>query len=62
MYYNSKLDPSNTLPQIKLLEDSMKKRKIIVDDIKQYCRGISIEPDESLDKNEYKILIFGERK
>lgn len=40
----------------------MVKKKIVEDDNKKFCRGISIEPDETLAKNEYKILIFGEKK
>ena len=55
--YNSRLDPTNCALMIKIFEDMMTKRKIIKDDTKRYCRGIYIEPDESMGSKEYKIVV-----
>lgn len=55
--FNSRLDASNTVPMIKILEDTMKKEQYIVDDSKKYCKGIRIYPDESLGKKHYKLTI-----
>jgi hypothetical protein len=57
LYFNSRLDASNTVPMIKILEDTMKKSHYIIDDSKRYCKGIRIYPDETLGKKNY-ILIF----
>ncbi len=57
LMYNSRLDASNTVPMIKILEDTMKKGHYIVDDSKKYCKGIRIYPDESLGKKHYKLTI-----
>lgn len=56
--YNSRLDPSNTIPMIKLLEDALQELKIIDDDTKDYCKGIIIEPNLSLKKNAYKLKVI----
>lgn len=57
MYFNSRLDASNTVPMIKILEDTMKKAHYIVDDSKKFCKGIQIYPDESLGKKHYKLTV-----
>lgn len=57
MYFNSRLDASNTVPMIKILEDTMKKAHDIVDDSKKFCKGIQIYPDESLGKKHYKLTV-----
>ncbi len=57
LMYNSRLDASNTVPMIKILEDTMKKGHYIIDDSKKYCKGIRIYPDESLGKKHYKLTI-----
>lgn len=56
LYFNSRLDASNTIPMIKILEDTMKKEHYIIDDSKKYCKGISIYPDENLGKKSYKLI------
>ena len=57
MYFNSRLDASNTVPMIKILEDTMKKAHYIVDDSKKFCKGIQIYPDETLGKKHYKLTV-----
>lgn len=57
LYFNSRLDASNTIPMIKICEDSMKKEHYIIDDSKKYCKGISIFPDESMGKKNYKLIV-----
>lgn len=59
LVYNSRLDPSNTVAMVKLFEDTMKKLGMITDDSKKYCKGISIIPDETLNKKEYTIIVTG---
>ena len=61
LVYNSRLDPSNTITMIKLFEDYLVKKKLIIDDNKKYCKGISLTPDESMKANHYKIKIYGKR-
>ena len=46
LYFNSRLDASNTVPMIKIFEDTMKKSHYIIDDSKKFCKGICIFPDE----------------
>lgn len=55
--YNSRLDPTNTITMLKLAEDTMKKNHYIVDDTKKYCKGISIEPDETMGKKHYILTL-----
>jgi hypothetical protein len=55
--FNSRLDASNTVPMIKILEDTMKKEHYIVDDSRKYCKGIMIYPDDELGKKHYKLTI-----
>jgi hypothetical protein len=50
LFFNSRLDASNTVPMIKILED-------IIDDSKKFCKGIEIYPDEDLGKKNYKLTI-----
>lgn len=57
LYFNSRLDASNTIPMIKIAEDTMKKNHYIVDDSKKFCKGISIYPDETMGKKNYKLII-----
>ena len=57
MEYNSRLDPSNTIPMIKLLEDALQELNIIKDDTMEYCKGITITPNELMKKKSYKISI-----
>jgi hypothetical protein len=57
LLFNSRLDASNTIPMIKILEDTMKKAHYIIDDSKKYCKGIRIYPDESMGKKHYKLTI-----
>jgi hypothetical protein len=57
LYFNSRLDASNTVPMIKIFEDVMKKNHYIVDDSKKFCKGIEIYPDESMGKKNYKLTV-----
>lgn len=57
--FNSQLDPSNTWPMIKILEDYLVKKGIVEDDTKEFCKGLSFAPDTNLKNNEYKIKIYG---
>lgn len=57
LLFNSRLDASNTIPMIKIAEDTMKKNHYIVDDSKKFCKGISIYPDETMGKKNYKMII-----
>lgn len=56
LYFNSRLDASNTIPMVKILEDTMKKAHYIIDDSKKFCKGIEIYPDESMGKKNYKLV------
>lgn len=55
--FNSRLDASNTMPMIKIFEDSMKKNHYIIDDSKKYCKGIEIYPDETMGKKDYHLTV-----
>lgn len=55
--YNSRLDPSNTIAMVKLCEDTMQEFKMLQNDNKSFCRGISLIPDERMKGNTYKIII-----
>jgi hypothetical protein len=55
--YNSRLDPTNTITMLKLAEDTMKKNHYIIDDTKKYCKGVSIEPDETMGKKHYILTL-----
>ncbi len=57
LYFNSRLDASNTIPMIKIAEDTMKKNHYIVDDSKKFCKGIQIYPDETMGKKNYKLIV-----
>lgn len=57
LLFNSRLDASNTIPMIKIFEDTMKKSHYIIDDSKKYCKGIRIYPDESMGKKHYKLTV-----
>ena len=54
--FNSRLDTENVIGGLKILVDTMK-GVYIEDDTKKYYKGVSIEPDETLDKNTYVITI-----
>jgi len=56
VYYNSRLDTDNVTGGLKFLIDTMKNR-YVADDNKKYFRRLCIEPDESLPKNTYIIII-----
>lgn len=57
MYFNSRLDASNTIPMIKIYEDTLKEYHYIIDDSRKYCKGIQIFTDDTLDKKTYIITI-----
>ena len=57
LMFNSRLDASNTMPMIKIFEDTMKKNHYIIDDSKKFCKGIEIYPDETMGKKDYKLTV-----
>lgn len=57
LHFNSRLDASNTIPMVKICEDTMKKNHYIIDDSKKFCKGIEIYPDESMGKKNYKLTV-----
>lgn len=57
LVFNSRLDASNTVPMIKILEDTMKKNNYIIDDSKKFCKGIEIYVDESMGKKNYLLTV-----
>ena len=57
LYYNSRLDPSNTITMVKLLEDTMKKEGWIIDDSPKYCTEIRLKFDSELPKKSYRAVI-----
>ena len=57
LYYNSRLDPSNTITMVKLLEDTMKKEGWIIDDSSKYCAEIRLKFDPELPKKSYRAVI-----
>jgi len=58
--FNSRLDVSNTITMIKLCEDTLKKEGVIIDDSKQYCRGVYLIPVDEMKKFSYKITVKNE--
>lgn len=58
--YNSRLDPSNTITMIKLLEDTMKKECWIEDDSPKYCEFLTIKYNPELQPKFYKATITNE--
>ena len=57
LMYNSRLDPSNTIPMIKLCEDMLTENGIIPNDTKEFCKGIEIVPNEQMKKFSYQLII-----
>lgn len=57
LQYNSKLDPSNTITLVKLLEDCLQKEGIISNDNKDNCKKIEIMPDLTMKPKSYKIIV-----
>ena len=57
LMYNSRLDPSNTIPMIKLCEDMLTENGIIPNDTKEFCKGIVIVPNEIMKKFSYQLII-----
>lgn len=58
MRYNSRLDPTNTITMVKLFEDTLRDKGIIIDDTKKYCSYISIKPELTLGKKHYEIELI----
>ena len=54
---NSRHDPSNTITVIKIFEDTLKKLGYIIDDSPKYCKSITIQPDETLPKKSFKLVL-----
>jgi Holliday junction resolvase RusA-like endonuclease len=57
LFYNSKHDLDNHAFLCKKLCDCLKIQGRIKEDNKNYYRGLTIEPDETLPPNTYKFLI-----
>lgn len=55
--FNSRLDPSNTITMIKLVEDMMQKEGVIINDNKDCCVGVHIIPVLDMKKFSYKITV-----
>lgn len=55
--FNSRLDPSNTITMLKLVEDMMQEEGIIKNDNKDNCNGLHIIPDMTMRKFSYKIIV-----
>lgn len=55
--YNSRLDPTNTIILIKIAEDYLRHINILTDDTKKYCKKVTIIPDESMGKKNYKLTV-----
>ena len=53
--FNSRLDVDNV--SMKFFMDSMKDIGIIVDDNRKHFRGLTVVPDETLDKSTYVITV-----
>lgn len=53
--YNSNLDPSNCITNIKLAEDVLQELGIIENDNMKFCKGVHIIPVESMKKKSYKL-------
>ena len=56
MVYNSRLDSDNTIPAIKFLNDSLKKKYVPEDD-PRYFKGFSVNIDKQLKPDTYVFLI-----
>lgn len=54
---NSRLDPSNCITMIKLLEDTLQTCGILKNDTAEFCRGLHIIPVDSMKRRSYKITI-----
>jgi HKD family nuclease len=57
LMYNSRLDPTNTIILIKIAEDYLRHIEVLTDDTKKYCKKVTIIPDESMGKKNYKLII-----
>lgn len=55
--YNSRLDPSNTITMIKLLEDTMKKEGWIEDDSHKYCSYLKIVYNPLIQPKWYRATV-----
>lgn len=57
LVYNSRLDPTNTIILIKIAEDYLRHIDVLTDDTKKYCKQVTITPDESMGKKNYKLTV-----
>jgi hypothetical protein len=55
--YNSRLDPDNVTPMVKILCDIIRRKGYTIDDSKKYWKGFSIAPDATLPHNTYQFTI-----
>lgn len=55
--FNSRLDPSNCITMIKLLEDTLQTLGVLKNDTSEFCRGLHIIPVDSMKRKSYKITI-----
>lgn len=57
--YNSRLDPSNCITMIKLVEDTLQEEGILENDNKKFCKELKITPDLAM-KNKCYIIVVQE--
>lgn len=55
--YNSRLDVSNTILLPKFIEDMLQEEGIIINDTKDFCKGIHLIPKIEMAKFSYKITV-----
>lgn len=67
LFYNSRMDPDNVSSTCKIMLDALKQiekegqvvqRGWVHDDSKDYCKGVFLVPDTSLEYNTYEFVIF----
>lgn len=54
---NSRIDPSNCITMIKLVEDTMQEMGILKNDSAKFCRGLHIIPVDEMKRKSYKIIV-----
>ena len=60
--FNSRLDPSNTITMVKLLEDTLQELGVISGDDLKYCSGVHLIPNKTMKKKSYKIVVKNESR
>lgn len=55
---NSRLDPSNCITMIKLVEDTLQELGVLKNDSAKFCRGLHIIPVDNMKRKSYKIIVI----